>query len=157
MKKFILFFLLSISIIFCYCYGDFGSLIINNCDSGTYSVFCEDIMCVDEFEVITNGTVEICSGDISEYSEILSSATGKIYGECISITGDKEFLEIFMTKINFELKIFDAFGNKECYYGYVLGLDNDVYIYNEKINLQISYDNAENIIIIGTPIILGSF
>ena len=111
-------------------------------------------------------------GKIKEL-EILETKAGVIISvpakDCREVVGGLENINGFSLKIenDFEnvqnlidnIKILkrETNGGNEIYYGFMANLVNFCFIDGKKINLQIAINHAQNLTIIGSPLILGSY
>lgn len=104
--------------------------------------------------VIKNGSAYIIESDYSNSNEI-KKQLNNIQGQSVSFGGTyNDYLNLKTNLIN-NIYICDELLNIKTCYGYNSKLTNSVNIDGNNINIQIAY--SEGKIIIGTPVILGSF
>lgn len=105
-------------------------------------------------EVLDNGigSIVICS---AVDSEKIKQKVENITGESITFYAEPSSVEKSLNLLNADVVTYEEIGNMRLIYAYTNKIGNYVRVNNQKVNLQLVYKSG--IMIIGTPLILGSY
>ena len=115
--------------------------------------YIDEIKEVDrDISIINNGEEFIISTRANNVEPIKDYLID-CFGYCIKIEGVKQTIEHLLDKVQIaKTEIIDGI---EILYGYVHGFLFSTFINGKKVNVQIAFN--DNTVIIGSPIILGSY
>lgn len=160
MKKFSLFLIFLVLIMFSFSFKpifyDVFSLHNLVFSKPTYNIYCLSINKTSGLNFIDNGNSYIVKASLSDLNFAKSNCS-HVLGESVSFvsfcTKVYEIIDFYSVDVKKEEK-FDGYS---CFYGYSnkISTERQVEIDGEKINIQIAFRN--NILTIGTPIILGDY
>ena len=104
--------------------------------------------------IIKNGDGYVVSFDYENYEDTLKKVDG-IYGESFIFNSSLKQFE----NISNQIKKYSQSRINEVItiYGYVAGEDKFIYIDGQKVNIQLAFNSKNNVLVIGFPIILGSY
>ena len=105
-------------------------------------------------KIINCGSAVFVTSNVENCKEIRTQLAD-IQGQSISFCGDEELYTSMVTWLIGNATFSANVGAVKCCYGYNNKLNNYINIENSKINIQIALHN--NVITIGTPVILGSY
>lgn len=122
----------------------------------TYSFYCLNYNKNLSAEIINNGAGYIIKTDGKNIKNVKNNLTG-LLGESVSFKTTKNKIEKVLKTFNVNVIKEEKIGEIYCLYGYShkLKTENSVLVENYKVNIQIAFIN--NILTIGTPIILGDY
>lgn len=124
-----------------------------------YSVYCLDIssnLNSNDIIVLNNGNSFIVKSNIN-YAEFVKKNSSNVLGESVSFKSDLFSIDKIIDFYNIDVKIKENVADIITIYGYSESnkFTNSVLIDDEPINIQIAFKN--NVLTIGTPIILGDY
>ena len=124
--------------------------------SGQYIFYAKDASNLDDndAQVIKNGNSYIVKTSLEKAKKVKAKLTD-ILGEAICFDGVLKDALTAMNKIGMDLKIEENIDNVQIFYGFVSGLENYMFIGNEKINTEIAISQGK--ITIGYPVIIGDY
>ena len=124
---------------------------INNAVNTYYASYVKEIK---NANVIQNGCMVLFQSNLQDCVEIKKNLS-RIDGQSITFCGNEELYQEIIMKIFSNIVRTEQVGSILSCYGNVNGLRNCIEIDNKNINIQIVINN--NLITIGTPVILGSY
>lgn len=110
--------------------------------------------CETDCEVVNCGAGIIASVESSKAKTLVHNFNGKVYGYSIELNSLKSLEEI-LKLIKADVVRKEIVCDREIFYCYSSQTNNYVVEDNKKINYQIVFNNGK--IVIGTPLILGSY
>lgn len=164
MKKIILLIVFLLSLIFTYTFKPTFNeiLLLDNVifSDAEYSVYCLNISDVlknsSDIKLIDNGNSFIVKSDIN-FAKYIKQNCSNILGESICFKSNMFAIEKIKNLYDIDFKIFEEVDDIKTYYGYsnFNYFNQNVLIDSEIINIELAYKNE--ILTIGTPIILGDY
>lgn len=140
MRKFLIFLFLLIIVV---AYRVNGFALATYVEDGEYSLYYEDGGMSKEYSLTAFQTIFARLGK------------GGVSGESVRFSGDDEDIDRIIKKLNIEIKDSQRLANLTTLYGYSARLGGGVMLDGQKINIQIV--RKGNTVIIGTPLIMGSY
>lgn len=109
---------------------------------------------IENAKITQNGTMSIISCNARDVEKIKPQLVD-IEGESICFLGTKNDALNFLGQYNHKVVFSEIVDDIVVIYAYSPQIDNYVFVNNEKVNLQLAFNNGK--ITVGTPMILGSF
>jgi len=123
---------------------------------GTYTFYTMEQFEDDRVDIVQSGNGFLINCDNNLASEIYNSLNKEyLQGESFSFSGDVQDVYSILSNLNVTQNKVEQFSDLYIVYGYSPLLENSVEVDGEQINIQVAL--RENIVTIGTPLILGSY
>ncbi len=152
MKKLIVFIFLLIIVAICSLGKEIKFFDLNL--SFTAELFVTDISNNIKGEVIKNGEGYIVKANENSFNAIMNEVGG-IYG--VTFIFDEQFSTYESLKEDVKIQNIQEDDNYCTFYGYITGQDKFLFLNGKKVNIQVAYDDIQGKLIVGYPIILGSY
>lgn len=151
MKKLLVFIFLLIIVVICSLGSEIKLFNFSNFD---IELFATEISDNIQADVIKNGDGYIVKTNSEEIDKVLNLVDG-VYGVTLIIDDNSTKYEEIKSKI--KVQNCQEEQNIYTFYGYINGQDKFIYVDNKKVNIQVLYNKNNSKLIIGFPIILGSY
>ncbi len=124
---------------------------LQNVKNVFYTTSCEEI---ENAKLTKCGTAVFVESDL-KFCKQIKNKIKNINGQSISFSGNETLYNSMVNNLINVRVLTENVSNVKCCYGYNNKLNNSINIDGKIVNIQIAINN--NVITIGTPVILGSY